>query len=734
MAVCGIRQLGLGGETTLTAKDKNALHHYAVGSFIDATLEALLDHALLCHVGTSGGAGGGDGDIVMATQAVAAASTQEQAAAPFGNEDPAIEAARRLFVLGSAVRELLLNAKMKPIPKPLTPWLRFDLSLPACLRVLLALQLEHQRGDSALPSQARGSATTSKRFSRHILKAIAARTSFLGSAAEGGSAESRAHLHAASSSTCDPVEGAQKVLTSLLALIPHAEEIEGKEAASGRRGASVNPLTGKVDRSTQPPVEKSKAGGGKSKKGVEAAAKPEKTKSRLLLLLEAAAACVDLISSRGAPGQLASALAVAPDAMEDANEDGSADANALTQRMLPLVDRMLNDESYVEADAALRIASRLASRLGSVARSHALSWSSSASCIGNDRVASHITAKALLAFHLSLSRGALAAAGAPLHAVCHRVLAALGDNMNEETDTVPEAEVFSLISEGAAHALTPTVVDAITKEIVDLERCFTIIRRCGANKSNGGAVVTSLETSLVRHESRVLDALRVLCKAQLDSTPAQPVVARCTRLFRHVTAIFKWLAVAPASSYAGHKQLIAQLCGEDSLSTAMYGLISYVGTCDTSTKSAARAKRDAKLFPELVFVVDKFENAVVTLSAKKKDDSLLTLMKKATARDFRIQVSEVSSKLKQMDAEQRKQEAKKRGREESKARGKEKASGGGKRTKKVTNEPTDAGVDADMHEDEDDEGDEDYGEDDDGYEGYGEEADEYPASMIGDDD
>jgi hypothetical protein len=39
-----------------------------------------------------------------------------------------------------------------------------------------------------------------------------------------------------------------------------------------------------------------------------------------------------------------------------------------------------------------------------------------------------------------------------------------------------------------------------------------------------------------------------------------------------------------------------------------------------------------------------------------------------------------------------------------------------------------------MHEDEDDEGDEDYGEDDDGYEGYGEEADEYPASMIGDDD
>ncbi len=43
-----------------------------------------------------------------------------------------------------------------------------------------------------------------------------------------------------------------------------------------------------------------------------------------------------------------------------------------------------------------------------------------------------------------------------------------------------------------------------------------------------------------------------------------------------------------------------------------YALISYVGTCDSEIKSAAGVKKQAKLIPELVFVVDKFEAAVVT--------------------------------------------------------------------------------------------------------------------------
>lgn len=45
--------------------------------------------------------------------------------------------------------------------------------------------------------------------------------------------------------------------------------------------------------------------------------------------------------------------------------------------------------------------------------------------------------------------------------------------------------------------------------------------------------------------------------------------------------------------------------------------IAYVGTNQMS-KTSARAKKEAKLIPDLVFYIDKFEAAVVTLGSKSK--------------------------------------------------------------------------------------------------------------------
>ena len=50
----------------------------------------------------------------------------------------------------------------------------------------------------------------------------------------------------------------------------------------------------------------------------------------------------------------------------------------------------------------------------------------------------------------------------------------------------------------------------------------------------------------------------------------------------------------------------------------------------------------------------------ITLSHKRKDDSLLTHMKRATARDFRIQAHDVIDKLKQIACAERQKEEGKR--------------------------------------------------------------------------
>jgi len=267
-----------------------------------------------------------------------------------------------------------------------------------------------------------------------------------------------------------------------------------------------------------------------------------------------------------------------------------------------------------------------------------------------------------------------------------------------------------------------------------------------------------LENAICTREAFVIDALRVLCKAQLESAHIQPLLARCVRLFKHQIALFKWLPALPALAPpkpklpSVYKRLIEQLCGEESLCSAMYGMIAYVGTNQMS-KTSARAKKEAKLIPDLVFYIDKFEAAVVTLGSKSKVD-LLRLMKRATARDFRIQVNEVATKLKMLEAKRRQEErekadkeGQKRKREADKASkpakaskstggGKAKAAagsggggaaaaakGGSKKGKAVAAAPP-----------AEEEGEEEMDVDDEGEEDAGEEEDGYPASMLGDDE
>ena len=71
---------------------------------------------------------------------------------------------------------------------------------------------------------------------------------------------------------------------------------------------------------------------------------------------------------------------------------------------------------------------------------------------------------------------------------------------------------------------------------------------------------------------------------------------------------------------------------------------------------------------DLVYRVDTLENAIVALSTRVRDGGrLLSKMKKATARDFRIQHSEVANKLKHLERAARAKEGKKRAREADKA-------------------------------------------------------------------
>lgn len=181
----------------------------------------------------------------------------------------------------------------------------------------------------------------------------------------------------------------------------------------------------------------------------------------------------------------------------------------------------------------------------------------------------------------------------------------LGDNFKEEE--LPAAEraaplgSYALITESLASSLSTPLVDSLTVEILSLERALTIRKRHAAkplpSRADGpdaevmdaadfeGEVVSDggvgvLENAICTREAFVIDALRVLCKAQLESAHIQPLLARCVRLFKHQIALFKWLPALPALAPpkpklpSVYKKLIEQLCGEESLCSAMYGMVS----------------------------------------------------------------------------------------------------------------------------------------------------------------
>jgi len=785
LGACTLKHFGLHGESVLSAKDADGHEHFATASFVSATLEALLDHALLCHIGVGADEEAADGahgragaPIFMPTQGHVMTACSAKANAPFPDGDPGVEAARKLFALGTSVRDKLAESKVKVGDAkrvPPAPWLPADLSLDACARVLAALLADGEASRAALAagtqaSQQGGKAATSRRFGRHVLKAIATQAAALnaelaaanGAAALGDeNAAAGGGAGAGDGGRAEAIEGAGRVLGLLVALVPHAEAVGGKESPSGMRDAYVNPLTGKIEKmakgATQPAEKPAKGRVGKGCKaaGAAAAAKKETVRSRLQLLLEALDATLCLIATHAPPGALSNALAaVVPETalsddevegcVERMDEDvaegeraavdgvaaghagGGAPAAAasavlatLTGVLLPVVERMLEQDSSDEAEAALRVARRLALTLPPTALGAVLEWVASGSCLNHELVTHTVPAQALLAFALAASRRASAngittSLTAPL---CRFALCTLGDNFAEaEESSVRRKEkalqigAFGLLAnEAHASALTAPLLEALTYDLLDLERALTVRKRLaarnlahddtfldadedafvGVGDGAGGAGVGAahaddggagtLDSAICERELAVVECLRLLCKCQLEPAHAQPLIARCVAIFKHEIQLIKWLPALPALAGkspelpGAYTSLIAKLNGEESLCAAMYNLITYVGQMEEKSKSATRAKREARLIPELVFAVDKFEAEVVKVGVKCKVD-LLRHMKRATARDFRIQVTEVETKLKMLEADRRKEarerrdkETKKRQREADKA-------------------------------------------------------------------
>ena len=363
----------------------------------------------------------------------------------------------------------------------------------------------------------------------------------------------------------------------LVALMAAAEELDGKEAPSGRR--SVNPLTGKKEKAaaTEGGGEKSKGKEkeGKEKEGKEKAAPKEKASpSRLQLVLEALEATVALLCAE--PSLAPLAAAVGADGDDGATADGGAAAAErwLAGTVLPLVTRLSRDESHREAEVALRIGGALSAALPSSKLKPALEWAGG--FIGGEEVASNPLCKAALSFALTLHRRAhaepalLGRCAEELHALLH-------DNMHDEAEG--GTSTLAMLTEGNANALSAAALEQLELEMAEGEKAADLLARLAGGADGTAAEGTAAAELRGRVHRRYVShaqVLKELCKSQLMGAPVQHLLKLVTKLFKMLNASFKAMKAPPPDAGDVLEAVCTELC------PAVYAMLSFTGSCDTS--------------------------------------------------------------------------------------------------------------------------------------------------------
>ena len=178
----------------------------------------------------------------------------------------------------------------------------------------------------------------------------------------------------------------------------------------------------------------------------------------------------------------------------------------------------------------MRLAVSVAAVLPAESLHDALSWSRGV-CAGSEVSSVHLS-KAVLSFYLSLEQRTQEQPEGPL-LVATLIRSKLGDNMAEPDPSDELDELFAIVSEGNANALTSPVLDSLSAQMDDVERAVALWRKADPRKADGAEPLLALEQAVQDRYLLHVALLRTLCKSQLENTPAQQLLRTCMRLFRY---------------------------------------------------------------------------------------------------------------------------------------------------------------------------------------------------------
>ncbi|CAN8065972.1 unnamed protein product [Agarophyton chilense] len=337
-----------------------------------------------------------------------------------------------------------------------------------------------------------------------------------------------------------------------------------------------------------------------------------------------------------------------------------------------LVDALIDENKMKETTTCLRIRSILVDTISSsldgiepksIFLMKRIQWSVDALSrkeIGDSRVVKTIVKSCLL---YTENNNDMKRAGE----LCVRLLLVLGDcdanaeppDLNESSFADPKLVGAVAIGKDTCFAFVEGVLESADKAILETEWCLS--RMTSLETAASESDVLDLESSkndssgtkTIKREELAKQAIRAEDAALLRLESVVRTLrglATCAigkwslqeRLLKLVTRTYKVMSIA-TNSQAKRKgdprtSFISLINEVKSLAPVLWTYLAFMGagpTSDTQRKKSGRAASEARVMPQLIYEVEKFEKVLIN-AQKRTKISLLRGMRRNIARDFRI--------------------------------------------------------------------------------------------------
>ncbi|RKP11010.1 FANCI solenoid 4-domain-containing protein [Thamnocephalis sphaerospora] len=235
----------------------------------------------------------------------------------------------------------------------------------------------------------------------------------------------------------------------------------------------------------------------------------------------------------------------------------------------------------------------------------------------------------------------------------------LPDEMLEPDDEMR----LGLIGQRTTRTVFRALLDTLDASIEELAHCVSRWYRVKRTQGHSPIVTAESMDYVVRRMCALCQVCVVLERTCVAGPMAERLVPTLQRVYKLLGAITRkasQLGVRPSEAFYA---LIEQAGGP--LSRHLYLLIPYIQQNDAThavaareddkkqknpkddmpavkkASCSARIAREQRAIPGLIFTVEQFEKYVIALSKQSKVD-LVGLLKRSTARDFRIQVQHIA--------------------------------------------------------------------------------------------